>query len=124
MTAIVPTDTTSVHITINTPIGELKYEAGYPTKETAEKLYDGMDFQRDCQAYMWSMPLVTAACIRLGLSRDLGVSSYVMCDEHRAWEPKNSVPSALSSSSRAGQEPQTTLEVERHQRSAGQRENH
>ena len=44
--------------TIETRIGKLQYETGYPTKETVEKLYDEMDFQRACQAYMWSFPAV------------------------------------------------------------------
>jgi len=48
----------------------------YPTNETVNRLYDEMDFQRAAQAYLWSMPLVTAASIRLGLFRDLGVSYY------------------------------------------------
>ena len=35
---------------IKTRIGDLQYEAGYPTKATSEKLYDEMDFQRATQA--------------------------------------------------------------------------
>jgi hypothetical protein len=60
--------------TTNTRIGELKYEAGFPTKETVEKLYDEMDFQRASQAYMWSFPAVSFASVKAGLFRDLGAT--------------------------------------------------
>ena len=36
--------------TVNTRIGTLELQAGYPSKETAEKLFDEMDFQRATQA--------------------------------------------------------------------------
>ena len=49
--------------TVNSRIGELSFTKdfanGYPTHETATKLYDEMDFQRACQAYMWSIPLIS-----------------------------------------------------------------
>ena len=60
--------------TIDPRIGELKYENGYPTRETSQKLYDEMDFQRACQAYMWSVPAVNFASIRAGWFRDLGAT--------------------------------------------------
>src|SRR6266436_8921622 len=60
--------------TLNTRIGELKYEVGYPTAETSQKLYDEIDFQRACQAYMWSFPAVSFASIKAGFVRDLGAS--------------------------------------------------
>mgnify|MGYP001825527500 FL=1 len=47
---------------VDTRIGTLEFtkdfENGYPTDETVTKLYDEMDFQRACQAYMWSIALV------------------------------------------------------------------
>lgn len=50
---------------VQTRIGELEFshdfENGYPTDETVEKLYDEMDFQRACQAYLWGLPLVSIA---------------------------------------------------------------
>src|SRR5690242_7280432 len=60
--------------TIDPRIGELKYENGYPTKETSQKLYDEMDFQRASQAYMWSVPAVSIAAIRADWFRDLGAT--------------------------------------------------
>ena len=35
--------------TVDTHIGPIKYESGFPTKETVERLYDEIDFQRACQ---------------------------------------------------------------------------
>src|SRR5882757_2236615 len=48
---------------IYTRIGKLAFTHdfanGYPTKETVEKLYDERDFQRACQVYLWSLPMVS-----------------------------------------------------------------
>ena len=53
--------------TIKTRIGELQFTSGYPTKETVQRLYDELDFQRAVQAYLWALP----------------ISSYgAMADEH------------------------------------------
>jgi hypothetical protein len=30
---------------MKTGIGKLRFESGYPTEQTAQKLYDGLDFQ-------------------------------------------------------------------------------
>jgi hypothetical protein len=43
---------------IETRIGQLSFEGGYPTHETVDKLYDEMDFQRATQAYLWAIPLI------------------------------------------------------------------
>src|SRR6516162_10810243 len=44
--------------TKDTRIGKLTFESGYPSKETVQKLYDEMDFQRAAQAYLWGIPAV------------------------------------------------------------------
>ena len=50
---------------IKTRIGELEFshdfENGYPSDKTVEKLYDEIDFQRACQAYLWGLPIVSIA---------------------------------------------------------------
>jgi hypothetical protein len=51
--------------TRKTRIGELTFESGYPSQETVAKLYDEMDFQRACQAYIWGIPAVGIAEWRL-----------------------------------------------------------
>ena len=50
--------TASTEETVNSRIGELKFESGYPSQQTVAKLYDEMDFQRACQAYLWGLPAV------------------------------------------------------------------
>lgn len=46
--------------TIETRVGKLSFTHdfanGYPTKETVKLLFDEMDFQRACQAYIWGIP--------------------------------------------------------------------
>src|SRR5262245_25931572 len=44
--------------TVDTRIGKLTFESGYPSQETVQKLYDEMDFQRAAQAYIWGVPAV------------------------------------------------------------------
>lgn len=48
-------------VTVKTRVGSLTFTHdlpnGYPTAETLEKLFDERDFQRACQAYLWSTPL-------------------------------------------------------------------
>ena len=50
---------------LQTRIGQLRFTHdfanGYPTDETVEKLFDEIDFQRACQAYLWSIPVVAFA---------------------------------------------------------------
>ncbi|MFM9047835.1 MAG: hypothetical protein ACKOOH_09320, partial [Cyanobium sp.] len=41
-----------------TRLGALQLENGYPSKATAERLYDELDFQRATQAYLWALPAV------------------------------------------------------------------
>lgn len=47
--------------TVETPVGRLAFEGGYPSQETVEQLYDRLDFQRAVQAYLWAIPLVSFA---------------------------------------------------------------
>jgi hypothetical protein len=51
--------------TLDTPIGRLSFTPdfinGYPSVESVELLFDQIDFQRACQAYLWSIPIVSFA---------------------------------------------------------------
>jgi hypothetical protein len=51
--------------TFDTPIGRLSFTPdfinGYPSEESVELLFDQIDFQRACQAYLWSIPIVSFA---------------------------------------------------------------
>jgi hypothetical protein len=61
---------------IETRIGTLEFTHdfanGYPTDATIEKLYDERDFQRACQAYLWSLPAVSFASWQRGITNGLG----------------------------------------------------
>jgi hypothetical protein len=61
---------------IETRIGTLEFTHdfadGYPTEKTVEKLYDERDFQRACQAYIWSLPAVSFAAWQRGITKGLG----------------------------------------------------
>jgi hypothetical protein len=61
---------------IETRIGALEFTHdfanGLPTDATLEKLYDERDFQRACQAYLWSLPAVSFAAWQRGITKGLG----------------------------------------------------
>jgi len=64
---------------IKTRIGTLAFthdfENGYPTDATVERLYDERDFQRACQAYLWSLPAVSFTAWQSGLTNELGAKN-------------------------------------------------
>ena len=47
--------------TVDTRMGKLTFENGYPSRKSVENLFDEMDFQRACQAYIWALPIVSMA---------------------------------------------------------------
>ena len=51
--------------TIETAIGVLEFELGMPTAKTVACLFDQIDFQRACQAYLWALPVVGFAQFRV-----------------------------------------------------------
>jgi hypothetical protein len=44
--------------TVDTRIGKLELQNGYPSKAAVEKLYDETDFQRATPAFIWALPAV------------------------------------------------------------------
>jgi hypothetical protein len=58
--------------TVDTRIGKLDLDVGYPTKATAEKLYDEMDFQRATQAFIWALPAVGFRALHLAQLNSFG----------------------------------------------------
>jgi len=64
---------------IETRIGRLEFTHdfanGYPTDATIEKLYDERDFQRGCQAYLWSLPAVSFKAWQRGVTQQLGAKN-------------------------------------------------
>ena len=55
-------------------LDELKFEGGYPTAETIQKLYDQLDLQRAAQAYLDFMPAMSMQALLDVHPRDYGVS--------------------------------------------------
>jgi hypothetical protein len=64
---------------VETRIGTLEFTHdfanGYPTDATVEKLYDERDFQRACQAYLWSLPAVAFLAWGRGITKGLGAGN-------------------------------------------------
>ena len=40
-------------------VGPVEYIGGYPTKETAQKVYDELDLQRAVEVYLWALPMAS-----------------------------------------------------------------
>jgi len=64
---------------LETHIGELEFTHdfanGYPTEASVEKLYDERDFQRACQAYLWSLPAVSFSAWQRGITKQIGAAN-------------------------------------------------
>lgn len=58
---------------LDTRIGKIDLEVGYPSASSVARLYDELDFQRACQAYIWAMPAVAMQALRQANKRDWGV---------------------------------------------------
>ena len=44
---------------LDTRLGTLEFQSGYPTDKTTPQLYDELDFQRAVQAYLWALPMAS-----------------------------------------------------------------
>jgi hypothetical protein len=54
---------------VETSIGTLKLNDGFPIAETAEKIYDNLDRSRALQAYLLAIPMVNQAGMRDSLRK-------------------------------------------------------
>ena len=65
--------------TIKTRVGDLSFTQdfanGYPTDATVDKLFNEMDFQRACQAYIWSIPIVSMTQWQYSHNEELGAEN-------------------------------------------------
>ena len=61
---------------VETRIGTLNFDRGFPADETVEKLYDELDFQRAVQAYIWGLPMVEMAEWKRAQVEDFGAGPY------------------------------------------------
>lgn len=57
---------------VDTRIGTLKFEKGFPTGETKRKVFDEIDYQRAVQAYLWAYPAVSFQSIYTEAKRATG----------------------------------------------------
>ena len=57
--------------TVETRFGTLHFEDGFPTEETAQKVYDQLDFQRAVEAVLMTTPGASLAAFRKG-TREFG----------------------------------------------------
>lgn len=58
---------------LTTPIGDFEFElGGYPTRASAQKLFDALDFQRACQAYLEFMPAMSMYSLLEGQEQGWG----------------------------------------------------
>jgi hypothetical protein len=75
--------------TTDTRIGKAIFENGYPTEETARKLYDEMDYQRAVQAYLWAYPAVSFESIKRAAKPDFGADYNVLGIADNFVDPKS-----------------------------------
>ena len=73
--------------TLDTRVGKLDFEAGYPTPETVEKLYDELDFQRAVQAYLWALPMASYGAMA-DAHKALGADSHTVIVADELAEPR------------------------------------
>ena len=73
--------------TLDSRIGKLGFEAGYPTQETVEKLYDELDFQRAVQAYLWALPMAPYGAMA-DAHKALGANSHTVIVADKLAEPR------------------------------------
>lgn len=60
-------------------IGTLRYQVGYPTTETVQRLYDELDFQRACQAYIWGIPALGFHQLRKAQRENFATPDGALC---------------------------------------------
>ncbi|MBY5558371.1 DUF1254 domain-containing protein [Rhizobium leguminosarum] len=58
---------------VETHVGPIELQGGYPSAKSVDKLYDELDFQRATQAYIWATPLVSMEALVQANKRDWGV---------------------------------------------------
>jgi hypothetical protein len=71
MTTDIPPEITTPN-SVETRIGTLKFFDGFPDKETTQKVYDNLDFQRGVEVFLNTCPGASLVAIRAGL-RSVGV---------------------------------------------------
>nr|WP_240543108.1 DUF1254 domain-containing protein [Bradyrhizobium canariense] len=76
MTTDIPADITTPD-SVDTRLGTLKFFDGIPDKETTQKVYDNLDFQRGVDAFLNTMPGASLYAMREGL-KSIGVNNQTV----------------------------------------------
>lgn len=70
-----------------------EYIGGYPTKKTAQKLYDELDFQRAVEAYLWALPMASYGAMAEA-HRKLGAGDHAVIVADNSAEPQQLILTA------------------------------
>jgi len=63
---------------VSTRIGELEFFDGLPTAETADRVFDHLDFIRGVEAFLSGVPAASMEAVRIGLT-ELGATASNVC---------------------------------------------
>ncbi len=73
---------------VDTRLGTLRFFDGFPEKDTVDKLYDNLDFQRAVQAYLLALPAVSQVANRKSIL-ELGPANYTVPIFERLMDSKS-----------------------------------
>ncbi len=59
-------------------LAELEFRGDYPTKESSDRLFDELDFQRAVQVYLWAMPAMNIDAMRQGSESVFGKGNHIL----------------------------------------------
>ena len=79
--------------TIDSRVGRIEFDGGYPTDETVQKLYDELDFQRAAQAYLWALPMASYGAM-VDEHHEIGVDTHAVLIADESAEPQQLVLTA------------------------------
>jgi hypothetical protein len=66
--------------TIKSRMSDIKLNNGYPTEKTSKKIYDEIDFQRACQAYLWALPIMGTRNMQMDLKNRFNLGNLDFID--------------------------------------------
>jgi len=74
-------------------VGPLEYIGGYPTNESAQKLYDELDLQRAVEAYLWALPMASYGAMA-ETHQKLGAGDHAVLVVDNSAEPQQLILTA------------------------------
>ncbi len=79
--------------TLDTRLGKLEFQSGYPTAKTTQQLYDELDFQRAVQAYLWALPMASYGAMA-DAHRALGANDHTVIVAEKSAEQEQLILTA------------------------------